>query len=103
MDPALVLDDVFVPEGYHQIDNPSSNALARLEELRLENPQDHYYYLKRENTITPTSNDWIFPQKELKIEFVDYDDSSKPNENTNIHGLVVKKIKGDWNEEVLAL
>ena len=42
VDPALILDEVLIPEGYMQVDDPPSDALARLEELRLQNPQDHY-------------------------------------------------------------
>lgn len=100
IDPALVLDNEFVPDGYQQVDNPSSAALARLEELRLENPKDHYYYLKRNEE---TSSQWPFPQKELKIEYVDYNEIAQADENTNVQGVVVKKIKGDWNDEVFMI
>jgi TonB family protein len=93
VDPALVLDEVLVPKGYHQADNPPADALARLQELRLENPADHYYYLQRENI---NSENWIFPQKELKIEYVDSDDT---NSKSDIQGLIVKKIKGNWRDE----
>jgi TonB family protein len=100
IDPALVLDNELVPDGYQQVDNPSSAALARLEELRLENPKDHYYYLKI-NTVN--ASEWLFPQEDLKIEYVDYNEIAKADENPNVQGVVVKKIKGDWNEEVFMI
>ena len=100
VDPALVLDEVFIPAGYNQADNPPDNALARLEELRLQNPNDHFYYLQR---IDTTSEKWIFPQKELKIEMVTYDKET-PAIDSKVIGLVVKKIKGDYrNEEFVVL
>lgn len=103
VDPTLVLDDVFLPNGYQQADNPSSKALARLEELRLDNPLDHFYYLKREDTNLSSSQEWIFPQEDLKIEFVDYDEHAESNHNPNVQGVIVKKIKGDWNDEVFMI
>lgn len=99
IDPALVLDEVFIPEGYHQIDNPSSEALARLEELRLENPEDHYYYLERENKNVGRERSWVFPQKELKIEHVDFEEGKPDDQNQKLLGVIVKKIKGNWQEE----
>lgn len=96
VDPALILDEVLIPEGYHQIDNPPADALARLEELRLNNPKDYYYYI-RQNDIN--SEKWIFPQKELKIEFVARSETSNSEENPKILGVVVKKIQGDWKNE----
>ena len=99
INPSLVLDDVFIPESYHQIDNPSIDALSRLEEFRLKNPNDHYYYLELDNKNVTSKKDWLFPQKELKIEYVDNDKSARPHENPQILGVIVKKIKGDWREE----
>ncbi len=99
IDPALVLDEIFVPEGYHQIDNPSSDALARLEELRLENTNSHYYYLERENKTVSSAREWVFPQKELKIEFTDFERLESREQNSKLMGLIVKKIVGDWREE----
>jgi TonB family protein len=96
VDPALVLDEVFIPEGYNQADNPPDNALARLEELRLQNPNDHFYYLKR---IDTTSDKWIFPQKELKIEMVEYGDQQVISSHSIPQGVVVKKIRGDYRDE----
>lgn len=100
VDPPQILDEVFLPNGYHQIDNPPEDALARLVELRLENTKDHYYYLKRENI---TAEKWIFPQKELKIEYVDYNESSLPNEKSAVLGVVVKKIQGNWKDEQFSI
>lgn len=96
--PALVLDEVFIPSGYHQIDDPSVDALTRLEELRLDNPLDEFYYLKRVETNLSPSREWIFPQKDLKIEFVHYDQNAGANKR--VQGVIVKKIKGDWDDEV---
>ena len=99
IDPALVLDDVLVPEGYHQIDNPSSDALSRLEELRLEHPDDHFYYLERENKSVTSAREWVFPQKELKIEYADFEKAKSQDQNSKLMGIIVKKIKGDWGDE----
>lgn len=96
VDPALVLDEVLIPAGYHQIDNPPADALARLEELRLENPKDQFYYLQRSDL---KSENWIFAQKELKIEFVANSESNSVTEKPQVLGVVVKKIQGDWKNE----
>jgi TonB family protein len=92
MDPALVLDEVFVPAGYVQESNPSMDATTRLQELRLNNPTDHYYYLKR---LEPGNTDWMFPQKELLIEYAE----SATATDDAIVGVIVKKIRGDWRNE----
>ena len=94
VDPALVLDEEIVPEGYVQEMNPSADAMTRLQEFRLQNPKDHYYYLKRLEPNKEPSN-WVFPQKELLIE---YSESTGQTEN-DIVGVIVKKIKGDWRNE----
>jgi TonB family protein len=99
VNPALVLDEVLIPSGYRQNDAPPEDALARLTELRLDNPNDHFYFLSRASTETPTSSSWMFPQKEVKIVHVEYDKTSQPNENPNILGVIVKKIQGDWRNE----
>jgi len=88
-----VLNEVLIPAGYHQIDDPSADALARLQEMRLDNPSEHYYYLQREDR---NSENWIFPQKELKIEYVD---SDKSTSESRVLGLIVKEIKGKWQDE----
>ena len=99
VDPALVLDEVYIPDGYHQIDNPSVDALSRLEEFRLENPEDHYYYLEREQKDVGRDRSWVFPQKELKIEYVDFEKSETLSREPKLMGLIVKKIKGNWQDE----
>lgn len=99
VNPELKLDEVFIPEGYHQIENPSIDALSRLEEFRLKNSTDHYYYLELENKNVKSRKDWLFPQKELKIVYIDNSKSVRPNNNPQILGVIVKKIKGDWREE----
>ena len=96
-DPALVLDEVLVPEGYLQTDNPPADAQARLNELRLENPKDHYYYLTRGSA---SDMQWIFPQKELKIEFVSYNETKTIDENNVPTGVIVKKIQGNYKDEI---
>lgn len=96
LDPAMVLDEVFIPEGYQQVDNPPADALARLQELRLENPKDHYYYIQKKDF---NAEKWIFPQKELKIEFVAHSETSPAQEKPQVLGVVVKKINGDGKEE----
>jgi len=99
IDPALVLDEVFVPEGYHQIDNPSTDALTRLEELKLENPDDHFYYLEREIKEVGKNRIWVFPQKELKIEYTDFEETKVATQLRKLNGIIVKKIKGNWQDE----
>jgi len=96
IDPAVTLDQVFVPKGYVQNDNAPEDAMAQLTELRLENPADRFYYLKREDE---SSENWVFPQKELKIESVIYPDSKTLNKKNMPVGVIVKKIKGDYRDE----
>jgi len=96
VDPALVLDEILIPNGYMQVDNPPADALARLGELRQQNPKDHYYYIHRINT---DEEKWIFPQKELKIEFVAQSEAKDDDSKSTVIGAVVKKIKGNWKSE----
>jgi len=96
IDPALVLDEIITPQGYHQIDNPPGDASARLEELRLENPKDQYYYLSRND---PNSSKWIFSQTELKIEYVSNSEPIDADSKSVVLGVVVKKIQGDYRDE----
>lgn len=91
----LVLNEVMVPEGYVQNEAAPPDAQARLEELRLDNPKDQYYYLEWQ--LKDTEN-WVFPQKELKIEYVAYSDAVA-NETPEVVGVVVKKISGKWDKE----
>ena len=99
VDPALALDEVLVPEGYRQIDNPSADALSRLEEMRLNNPEDHFYYLERIDKMVGKSRVWVFPQKELKIEHVDYEQLEDRSVTPQLLGVIVKRIKGNWQNE----
>lgn len=100
INPSLRLDEVFIPKGYTQIENPSLDIQSRLDELRLENPEDQYYYLQRENQIVLHSRkEWLFPQKELLIKYVHNNKSAEANKNPKLMGVIVKKIKGDWREE----
>lgn len=99
VDPALVLDEVLLPSGYHQNDAPPEDALARLTELRLDNPNDHFYYLELEDKSLGNSREWVFPQKELKIEYVASEETKSAGEKPNIQGLIVKKIRGNWQDE----
>lgn len=97
IDPALVLDEVFLPESFQQINHPSPDALTRLEELRLENPENHYYYLQLENGPSTSRDELMFPQKELLIEHMDIEHLD--GNSRKYHGVIVKKIKGDWRNE----
>ena len=99
VDPALVLDEVLLPSGYHQNDAPPEDALARLTELRLDNPNDHFYYLELEDKSLCNSRKWVFPQKELKIEYVASEETKTIGESPNVQGLIVKKIRGNWQDE----
>jgi TonB family protein len=94
IDPAIVLHKALIPEGYIQEINPSTDAMTRLDEFRLKNPDDHFYYLKR--TLPDQENtNWMFAQKELLIAY------AEPAGDTDekIKGVIVKKIKGDWRNE----
>lgn len=103
VDPALVLDEVLIPSGYRQNDTPTEDALARLTELRLDNPNDHFYYLELNNKNLGSPREWIFPQKELKIEYVDYEKSNATSQNPTMQGVIVKKIKGNWQNEIFTI
>lgn len=96
VDPSLVLDEVFIPEGYRQVDDPPSDASARLEELRLNNTNDHYYYLQRNDF---NAEKWLFPQKELKIEYISRSDESGEDGEPKVIGVVAKKIRDNWKNE----
>ena len=102
VDPQLVLDDELMPAGMHQIDNPSADALSRLEELRIENPKDQFFYLAFDSPSAQRTSEWIFPQTELKIEYVDAEQVDRPQEAKNL-GIIVKKIKGDYRDEAFTV
>ncbi len=94
VNPALKLDNMFLPEGYIQADPTSSEAGAYLDELRLKNPSDHFYYLKLADGPVTDFKKVLFPQKELKIEYVDNNLEKK-----NISGVIVKRITGKFEDE----
>ena len=99
VDPSLVLDEVLIPEGYVQSTEGTTDAITRLDELRLKHPSDQFYYLSRTDLSSPDQVAWMFPQKELKIEFVDYAEKEDGKHSSSVKGLVVKKIRGDWRNE----
>lgn len=97
VDPNVTLDEVFIPAGYAESAEMPSNMEARLQELKLNNPEDEFYYLKFVKGPASEMKDLMFPQKELKIEEanVEYiDDGAK------YHGVIVKKISGKWTDEI---
>ena len=99
VDPNLVLDEVLIPQGYAQSTEGTADAITRLDELRLNHPSEEFFYLSRTNLAGQDQDSWMFPQKELKIEFVDYEAKKEGEYSSNVRGLVVKRIKGDWKEE----
>lgn len=99
INPSLILDDVFIPEGFSQIEDTSMNVQSRLEEFRIDNPDDEYYYLKYSNGALGKRSEWMFPQKELLIEVLVANNNDTPGERPEFHGIIVKKIKGDWRKE----
>lgn len=99
LNPVLKLDEATIPEGYRQSENLSMDIQGRLDELRLENPNSHYYYLERKNKTVSSAREWVFPQKELKIEFTDFERLASREQNPKLMGLIVKKIVGDWRDE----
>ena len=97
IDPNITLDDVFIPAGFVESSEMSMNAQTRLDELKIDNPSDEFYYLKFINGPTSKMKDLLFPQKELKIEFAD---SEYSKEGSKYYGVVVKRIKEKWTDEV---
>lgn len=97
--PTQALDDVFIPSGYIASGQLSDDMSSRLQEFQLDNPSDQYYYLKRESSTEANTGDWIFPQKELKIEFVEFDKSAGTSKEPQVVGVIVKKIEGKWTDE----
>ena len=97
VDPNITLDEVFIPAGYVESSEMSMDAKTRLDELKLNNPSDEFYYLKFINGPTSQPRDLLFPQKELKIEFADAENTAP---GFKYHGVIVKKIKDKWTDEV---
>jgi len=98
IDPGTTLDEVFIPTGFIQTNDLSADIKTRLDELRLENQDDHFYYLKFKDGPVETEKELIFPQNELKIETIDADWDS--DGSSKYHGVIVKKIKGEWTNEL---
>ena len=98
IDPNTTLDEVLIPNGYVQTEDLSPDMKTRLDELRLVNTDDYYYYLKIKDGPVETENELIFPQNELIIEHIDQDWESV--EDAKFKGVIVRKIKGDWTNEV---
>lgn len=101
VNPSLKLDEVLIPQGYVQDENPSMDNQSKLEELRLENPDDQFYYLKYVNGPASSFKEIMFPQKELVIKSIDSDGMNR--EDKKYHGVIVKKIEGDPADEVFTI
>ena len=76
---------------------------SRLDELRLENPDDQFYYLKYENGPANSLQEIMFSQKELLIKSIDSDRDTKLGDKQKFHGVIVKKIKGDPVKEIFTI
>ena len=94
VDPETQLDQMFIPSGYEQAEPVTDEASAYLKELQLKNPTDHFYYLKLTDGSTADFKKVMFPQKELKIEYVD---GSQQGHTYN--GVIVKRITGKFEDE----
>ena len=98
IDPAITLDEVFIPKGFEQSDNLSEDVKTRLDEMRLQYKEDHFYYLKIIDGPLKSEKEVLFPQNELKIEFMDAEWNS--DGASNYRGVIVKKIKDEWTNEL---
>lgn len=99
VNPQQALNEDIIPSGMYQTDQVSADIKSRLEELKLQNPKDHFYYLAFEEHKANNTSDWLFPQKELKIEHVDNQQNIQSGDWVT-NGLIVKRITGDYNDEV---
>lgn len=99
VDPAEKLDEVFIPQGYAQSENLSMDMQSRLDELRLENPNDYFYYLKLINGPVASFDEVKFTQTELNIKYIDSGEMKNRNDKPKYRGVIVKKITGAINEE----
>ena len=97
-DLAMELDEVLIPEGFSQTKDLSLDMQTRLDQLKLNSPSDQFYYLNYKNGPADNETELIFPQNELKIEIIDYESDS--DNESKYHGVIVKKIKGDWTNEI---
>ena len=97
MDPSQKLDEVFIPDGYVQSENYSADTKTRLNELKLKNPGIPYFFLEIEGGPVSSASEFMFPQKELVIEYAEQ--NAEPTELPKFSGVIVKKITGDWKKE----
>ena len=102
VNPHQTLNEEIIPIGMYQTDQVSIDVKTRLEELRLQHPKDHFYYLAFEERKTNKSSDWKFSQKELKIEHVDNQQNVETGDWTT-NGVIVKRIVGDYSDEVFSV
>ena len=98
IDPGTTIDDVLLPAGFVQSEDMSSDMRARLDELRLKNAEDDFYYLRLKDGPVKTEKELIFPQNELKIESMD--EEWNTDGTSKYKGVIVKKIKGKWTDEL---
>ncbi len=103
VNPSLKLDEVLIPQGYVQDENPSMDNQSKLEELRLENPDEQFYYLKYVNGPASSFKEIMFPQKELVIKSIDSDKGTNQEAKRIYHGVIVKKIKGELKNEIFTI
>lgn len=103
VNPSKKLDEVFIPRGFTQSENLSMDMQSRLDELRLVNPTDHFYYLKYLNGPVASFEEMKFPQTELNIKYVDAGEMDKTNDKPTYQGVIVKKITGDIKDEVFTI
>lgn len=103
VDPSEKLDEVFIPQGYVQSESISMDMQGRLDELRLENPNDHYYYLKFTNGPVASFDEMKFTQKDLNIKYVDAGQMDSREDKPQYKGVIVKKITGDIKDEVFTI
>ena len=98
IDPSTTIDDVLLPNGFVQSEDMSTDMKARLDELRLKNVDDNYYYLKLKDGSVKSKKDLIFPQNELKIESMD--EALNTDGTSKYKGVIVKRIKDKWTDEL---
>lgn len=103
VDPSAKLDEVFIPKGYTQSEDMSVDVQGRLDELRLENPADHFYYLKFTNGPVASFDEMKFTQNELNIKYVDAGQMDKREDEPKYQGVIVKKITGNIKDEVFTM
>jgi TonB family protein len=98
IDSGTTIDDVLLPAGFVQSEDMSSDMKARLDELRLKNAEDDFYYLKLKDGSVKTEKELIFPQNEMKIESMD--EVRNTDGTSKYKGVIVKRIKDKWTDEL---